>query len=97
MAAYLGINSHLRSCIDTCLHNLKDAKATYLKAKEDYQRMRDRFTNNDSKYPKLSMLRKKKKMKMHWKSLRRYFGRPKMNLISVVKYKVNGILVRASS
>ena len=65
MAAYLEINLHLRSSIDTCLCNLKDTKATYLKAKENHQRMRDRFANNDSQNLKLAMLRKKERMKMH--------------------------------
>ena len=36
-------------------------------------------------------------MKIYWKSLRRHFGRLKINSISVVEYKANGILVRALS
>ena len=97
MAAYLGIISYLNLRFEICLYDLKDAKATYLKAKEDYQKLRDRFANNDSENPKLVLLRKRERMKMHQKSPKKHFGKPKMNSISVVKYKANGTLVRASS
>ena len=97
IATYLGITSYLNLRFKICLHNLKNAKATYLKAKEDYQKLRDRFANNNSENPKLVLLRKRERMKMHWKSLKKYFSKLKMNSISVVEYKVNGTLVRTSS
>ena len=75
---------------------LKEAKAEYLTQKLDQRRLRDEYVIKLAP-SEIKRKRNNKKLKLHWRVLKKYFGKSKSKSILAVEYTYEGCNIRASS
>ena len=94
--AYLGVTNPLGESIPFTIEMLKEAKRTYLEAKNHHQSYRDKYALENMKRSDLKRLRASKKEKQRWKRLCKVFRKKKMKSISTIEYHQDRCLLRAS-
>ena len=68
------------------INNLKEAKAQYLKGKQNNQQLHNEFALNNSKRKALKVQRFREKEKMKWYRLKRVFDKRRLKSIKAIEY-----------
>ena len=88
-ANYLQISEHRELPFSQCIEFLKRTKEEYLVKKASQQSLRDEFVSK-SEDKSTAEKRNREKLKLHWRVLKKCFGKPRSKNISAVDYSDNG-------
>ena len=84
--------------LDEAIHSLKSAKKEFLTVKSLHLQLQDQhIAENSERHKELMVQRSREKLKAKWRKHKKFFGKRRLNSISVAENFSRGVMIRATT